>query len=68
MRTYGMVRVGQPTRFNHMNEDTPLYPEHGAPYYAAMAEAIEEYEAMIEGRKLNKGIRIYSRKELDREE
>lgn len=48
--------------------DTPLYPEHGAPYYAAMAEAIEEYEAAIADRKLNKGIRVYSRKELDNDE
>lgn len=48
--------------------DNPLYPEDGAPYYVAMAEAMEEYEAWVEGRKTQKGIRVYHRKELDNDE
>ena len=48
--------------------DRPLWPEDGPIYYAAMAAAAEEYEAWVEGRKVGKGIRVYSRKELDNED
>lgn len=43
----------------------PLYPADGAEYEYAMAAAIEEYEAWRAGRKLNRGIRVYSRKEQE---
>ena len=45
--------------------DRPLWPVDGAPYYAAMAEAAFEYERWVASRKFNRGIRVYSRKELD---
>lgn len=45
----------------------PLWPDDGVPYYAAMAAAIEEYEAWLSDRKIQKGIRVYSRKELEEE-
>lgn len=47
--------------------DNPLYPEDGVEYEYAMAAAIEEYEAWLTGRKLNNGIRVYSRKELEKD-
>lgn len=47
--------------------DRPLYPDDGAPYYAAMAAAAEEYDAWVAGRKGQKGIRVYTRAELDKE-
>lgn len=47
--------------------DRPLYETDGAEYEYAMAAAIEEYEAWVAGRKLNNGIRVYSRKELEKD-
>ena len=44
----------------------PLYPEHGQPYYQAMLEAAEEYDAWVDSRRGKKqGITIYSRKQQD---
>lgn len=47
--------------------DRPLWPEDGTVYYKALAEAAEEYDRWVDGRKMNRGIRVYSRKELDNE-
>jgi hypothetical protein len=47
--------------------DRPLWPEDGMQYDIAMMKAQEEYDAWVTGRKTQKGIRVYSRKELDKE-
>jgi hypothetical protein len=46
----------------------PLYPRDGEPYYVAMAEALDEYEAWLAQNSLHNGIQVYSRKELDTED
>ena len=46
----------------------PLYPRDGEPYYIAMAEAKDEYEAWLALNSLWYGIQVYSRKELNSED
>lgn len=52
-----------------MLDHEPLYPKDGTRYYAAMAEAIEEFEAWEATReKLGGGIQIFNTKELEDED
>lgn len=46
----------------------PVWPEDGAIYYKLMAEAAEEYDRWVDDRKMQKGIRVYSRKELEEQD